>query len=48
MEQRVQLEAEKKSNAYANYKLQEKHANVIFHKEIEHSHFSQRRNDQIP
>ena len=41
MEQRVQLDAEKISNVYANYKCQEKHANGIFHKEIEHSHFSQ-------
>ena len=45
MEQRVQLDAEKKLNVYANYKRQEKHANGVFHKEIEHSHFSQRRND---
>ena len=37
IEQRVQLDAEKKSNVYANYKRQEKHANGIFHKEIEHS-----------
>ena len=48
MEQRVQLDAEKKLNVYANYERQEKHANGIFHKEIEHSHFSQRRNDRIP
>ena len=45
MEQRVQLDAEKKSNVYSNYERQEKHANGVFHKEIEHSHFSQRRND---
>ena len=48
MEQRVQLDAEKKSNVYANYERQEKHANGVFHKEIEHSHFSQRRNDRVP
>ena len=29
MEQRVQLDAEKKSNVYANYKRKEKHANGI-------------------
>ena len=40
-----QLDAEKKLNVYANYERQEKHANGVFHKEIEHSHFSQRRND---
>ena len=45
MEQRVQLDAEKKANVYANYQRQEKHVNGVFHKEIEHSHFSQRRND---
>ena len=45
MEQRVQLDTEKKSNVYANYERQEKRANGVFHKEIEHSHFSQRRND---
>ena len=38
MEQRVQLDAEKKLNVYANYERQEKHANSLFHKEIEHSH----------
>ena len=37
----------KKSNVYANYERQEKHANGVFHKEIEHSHFSQRRNDRV-
>ena len=44
MEQRVQLDAEKKSN----YEGQEKHANAVFHEEIEHSHFSQWRNDRVP
>ena len=29
MEQRVQLDAEKKSNVYANYERQEKHANGV-------------------
>ena len=38
----------KKSNVYANYERQEKHANGVFHKEIEHSHFSQQRNDWVP
>ena len=35
---------------YANYERQEKHANdvLVFQKEIEHSHFSQRRNDRVP
>ena len=46
MEQRVELDAEKKNlNVYANCERQEKHANGVFHKEIKHSHFSQRRND---
>ena len=45
MEQRVQLDAEKKRDVYANYKRQEKHVNSVFHKEIEHSHFSRQRND---
>ena len=36
MEQRVQLDAEKKKNVYTKYKHQEKHANGVFHKEIEH------------
>ena len=48
MEQRVQLDAEKKLNVYANYEGQEIHVNGIFHKEIEHSHFSQWRNDRVP
>ena len=50
IEQRVQLDAEKqKSDVYANYKSQEKHANgILFHKEIEHSHLSLRRNDRVP
>ena len=48
MEKRVQLDAEKKPNAYANYKREEKHAISIFRKEIEHSYFSQLRNDRIP
>ena len=48
MKQSVQLDAEKKLNVYANYERQEKHANGVFHKEIEHSHFSQRRNDRVP
>ena len=38
----------KKSNVYANYEHQEKHVNAVFHKEIEHSHFSHRRNDRVP
>ena len=42
-----QLDAEKISNVYANYERQEKHANGVFHKEIEHSHFSQRGNDRV-
>ena len=36
IEQRVQLDAEETLNVYANYKHQEKHANGIFHEEIEH------------
>ena len=48
VEHRVQLDAEKKLNVYANYERQEKHANGLFLKEIEHSHFSQRRNHQAP
>ena len=40
MGQRVQLDTGKKSNVHANYKRQEKHANGVFRKEIEHSHFS--------
>ena len=48
MEQRVQLDPEKKPNVYANYESQEKHANSVFHKEIEHSHFSLWRNDRVP
>ena len=48
MKQSVQLDAEKKLNVYANYERQEKHANGVFHQEIEHSHFSQRRNDRVP
>ena len=48
MEQWVQLDAEKKSHIYANYERQEKYANGVLHKEIEHSHFSQRRNDRVP
>ena len=48
MEKRVQLDAEKKPNVYANYKHEEKHTISIFRKEIEHSHFSQLRNDRIP
>ena len=38
----------KKANLYANYERQKKHANGVFHKEIEHSHFSLRRNDRVP
>ena len=30
MEQRVQLDAEKKSNVHANYKRHEKHANGVY------------------
>ena len=48
MEQRVQLDAEDKSNVYANYKCKEKHVNGVFRKVIKHSHFSQWRNDRIP
>ena len=38
----------KKLNVNANYKLQEKQANDVFHKEIEHLHLSQWRNDRVP
>ena len=48
MEQRVQLDAGKKLNVYSNYERLEKHANGVFHKESEYSHFSQRRNDRVP
>ena len=49
MAQKVQLDAKKnRMYVYANYERQEKHANDAFQKEIEHSHFSQRRNDRVP
>ena len=34
MEQRVQLDAEKKSNVYANYERQEKHAKGVFTRKL--------------
>ena len=41
MEQRVQLDAEKNQIFMHITEARKNHANGIFHKEIEHSHFSQ-------
>ena len=46
IESRVQLDAKKKLNVYANYKHQEKHMHRTFQNEIEHFQFSLRRNDR--